>query len=119
MKKYALARLNKTATFGHMDTTYDSAGGPHDSFKVDFTKPAGDYSMSLNQQLQATRDDQTVDRVLVVRHDDRLQSGQQLYCQVDGHIYRATSLTVDNGINAFDTVALSTKDNALDSTSKQ
>lgn len=111
MKNYTIARLNRIATFGHMNTGYNSAGVPVDEFVAEFTKHAGDYNFTVNQRMSAVKSDLITDRALAVRHDPRLQNPKQtLYCQVDGMTYKVATVTADTDINAFDLVSLTVKD---------
>lgn len=108
MKKYSISRLNKVATVGHMDNTYNSEGVPQDTFVADLTIFYGSYSRGVDRTLSLTGTALEDTTVIAVRHDDRLTNKQRIQL-ADGVTYYIQSIEADDDINAFDTLTLTLK----------
>lgn len=105
LKKYAVSRLNKLATFGGLsDPVPNQNGVPRQTFVPQFTAYCGSYTRTLAIAYQVVGTDLEDTVAIVVRHDSRVTD--QLMVRLDGVLYRIVSVAADDDINAFDVVTM-------------
>ena len=101
------SRMRLRLEFGYptdTDQVNPNTGEAIQTFKPEFTRWAGKWSLSLEQSLTLAGDVAKDVRVFFVRHTSRILDGMQL--RLNGDVYKIDAITYDDGIppDGFDLI---------------
>lgn len=103
------ARMRKRADFGRLASTgkiNPNTGKTMQGFVSDFSVWYGDYTLMLSQRLAYHGLDESLARVIFIRHNTKITETYKV--QLEGKMYDIQEIQADDGLTAdgFDLIAL-------------